>query len=248
VKVTAYEGFTLVVLFFMLIFLLASYGSCQEVSRIPQPFITGGLNIDSDGYQQFSGELGAGVFAEEKHFTISAEGTYNFMRKTNDNDQVPNEKGRVRQAESTVFYKINNWLLGVGAGWTETSLTTYMKSAWYPKLGGCRDFTFGRLTAMYLREENEVVRYPSLVHFTPGPGQGGLSYTCSLCGNGAKGVDIAFVYPNPKQKRHLFLSWKVTPIWFHETVTDPYNTPLTKTQKSQKEFGGGQTVGLLWRF
>ncbi|MGO8796543.1 MAG: hypothetical protein ACLQLC_17110 [Candidatus Sulfotelmatobacter sp.] len=225
------------------------------ISGMPHLFAEGGLNVSGNGYQTFAGNMGAGVGIEENHFIANAEGFYDFMRKTNDNDQVPDEKGRVRTADGEVFYKFHSgssWFVGGGAGWSETSLTTYMKSAWNPRVGGGHDFvsemTSWRLQVLYLRDENEVVRYPSPVQFTPGPGQSASSYTCSLCGNNVQGVEASVWFPSPSSPHHLLLHWVVTPVWFHETVTDPYNAALTHSQKSQHDVSGSYYVDLIYRF
>jgi hypothetical protein len=225
------------------------------VSRLPHFFAEGGLNVNGSGFQTFAGNTGAGIEMEESHFIVNAEGFYDFMRKTNDNDQVPNEKGRVRTADGEVFYKFHpgsSWFFGGGAGWTETSLTTYMKSAWNPRIGGGHDFVSElnswRLQVLYLRDQNEVVRYPSLVQFTPGPGQLASSYTCSLCGNNVQGVEASVWYPSPSSPHRLLMHWVVTPVWFHASVTDPYNVDLTQSQKSQHDISGSYYVDLIYRF
>src|SRR5208282_3167522 len=102
--------------------------------RSPRPFVQGGINISSEGYQSVGSNVGAGVDAEEPHFVFIGEAFYDFLRKTNDNDQAPNEKGRVRTADGVLLFKAHKLLLGGGIGWDETSLTTYMKSAWTPRV------------------------------------------------------------------------------------------------------------------
>ena len=225
------------------------------LSLLPHPFVEGGLNTNGDGYQPFAGNLGAGLDMETSHFILNAEGFYDFMRKTNDNDQVVGEKGRVRSVNGVVFYRFRSgasWFVGGGAGWEEASMTTYMKSSWTPQLGVGHDFASEkeswRFQALYLRDENEVVRYPSLVQFTPGPGQLGLSRTCSLCGNGRQGIAVSSWYPSPSTSHHFFVHWMLTPIWFHETVTDPYNLPLTQGQKSQRAATGSFDVDFIYLF
>jgi hypothetical protein len=227
----------------------------DAVVSLPHLVAETGLNVNGDGYQTFAENVGAGIDLEESHFIVNADGFYDFMRKTDDNDQIVGEKGRVRTVDGATFFKFrsgSSWFIGGGAGWDETSLTTYMKSDWTPRIGAGHDFVSEmnswRFQALYLRDENEVVRYPSPVQFTPGPGQSEWSYTCSLCGNGVQGIEVSFWYPSPSTPHHLFLHWVVTPIWFHETVTDPYNLPLTQSQKSQRNVSGSEYVDLIYRF
>ena len=232
----------------MLLSIVLLVGSAFAQVSAPRPYIQGGAVISSEGYQSVGGNLGAGVDADEPHLIFIGEAFYDFLRKTNDNDQIPNEKGHVRTADGTVFFKTHKLLLGGGAGWDETSLTTYTKSAWTTRIGGGYDFDAFRLTVLYLRDENEVTRYPVPAQFTPGPGQNALSYTCSLCGNALQGFEIGGWYPSPTVKRHLFIHVAVTPVRFHDTVTDPYNLTLTQSQKAVHTISGSYYVNLLWRF
>jgi hypothetical protein len=159
--------------------------------QVPYLFVESDLNVNANGYQPLSSGVSAGVDMEGRHLGVQITGTYNFTRKTNDNDQVRNEKGRFREAEAELLYKFHSnssWFVALGASWNEASMTPYMKSRWSPQVGGAHDFTneigSWRFQVLYLHDVNEVVRYPSVLQFTPGPGQSAQSYTCSLCGNG----------------------------------------------------------------
>ena len=222
---------------------------------LPYLFTENSLEMDGNGYQTFSYSTSVGIDMEGRHLGVQSAGTYDFVRKTNDNDQVPNEKGRVRSAEAELLYKFrsgSSWFVAGGAGWDEASMTPYIKSNWDPRVGGGRDFlneySSWRFQALYLRDMNEVVRYPSLVRFTPGPGQSALSYTCSLCGNGVQAIDISVDYPSPSSSAHWLLHVSLQTEWYHETVTDPYNLSLTQSQKSQSYVGGSCIVGVIYRF
>jgi hypothetical protein len=223
--------------------------------QIPYLLVESDLNEDGNGYQSFSYGVTAGIDMEGRHLGVQIAGTYDFMRKTNDNDQVPNEKGRVREMDAELFYKFHSgssWFIVGGAGWGEASMTPYMKSSWNPLVGGGHDFMNEtdpwRFQVLYLHDVNEVVRYPSLVQFTPGPGQSDWSYTCSLCGNGLQGIDVSGDYPSPSSSVHWILRMSLTIDWFHETVTDPYNLSLTQSQRSQRSVSGSYTVSLIYRF
>lgn len=229
----------------------------KEVSlfQTPYVFIESDLTANGNGFQALSPDISTGIDMEGRHLSVEIVGTYDFARKTEDNDQVPNEKGRVREADAQLLYKFHphsSWFVIAGASWEEASMTPYTKSSWSPSAGAGRDFVNGahswRFQVSYARAMNEVVRYPTAVHFTPGPGQAALSYTCSLCGNGVHGIDASLEYPSPASSAHWLLLMSLQADWFHETVTDPYNLPMTQGQKNQHNASGSFSSGLIYRF
>ena len=227
----------------------------EPILQVPYLFVEGDLNVNGDGYQALSPDVRAGIDIEGRHLSLTIGAAYDFVRKTNDNAQVPNEKGRVREADAELLYKFHpgsSWFVVAGAGWGETSLTPYMKSSWSPRVGGGHDFVnefnSWRLQFSYLHAMNEVVRYPTLVIFTPGPGQASPSYTCSLCGNDVQAISASVQYPSPSSSAHWFVLISLQTDWFHETVTDPYNLSMTPGQKSQISASGHYSAGLIYRF
>lgn len=227
----------------------------EPIFAVPYLFVESDLNVNGDGYQALSPAMRAGFDMEGRHLSIEISGTYDFVRKTNDNDQVPDEKGRARRVDSQLLYKFrsgSSWFVLAGAGWAEASMTPYMKSNWAPSAGAGRDFgsesDSWRLQFSYLHAMNEIVRYPTLIRFTPGPGQSALSHTCSLCGNGIQGISASLQYPSPRSSAHWFMLMSLQTDWFHETVTDPYNLSMTQNQKNQRSTSGSFSAGLIYRF
>jgi hypothetical protein len=223
--------------------------------QIPYLFVGSDLNENGDGYQFFSGDVTAGAEMLGRYLNLSADLTYNFMRKTNDNAQVPGEKGRVRSASAELVHKFHpasSWFVSGGAAWGEASMTPYMKSSWSPFFGGGHDFLSGdpswSLEWTYSYDLNEVVRYPTLVNFTAGPGQPALSYTCSLCGNDVKSANMTVNVPSVNSSAHWMMHGTFETDWFHETVTDPYDLSLTQSQKAQHDVSCSLSMGLIYRF
>jgi len=227
----------------------------ETLFQMPYLFVESDLNVNGNGYQAVSPDIGIGIDMEGRAISVTTTARYDFVRKTNDSDQVPNEKGRFREANAELLYKLHSgssWFITAGAEWCEASMTPYLKSNWSPSAGAGHDFVnevdSWRFQVSYSRDLNEVVRYPTLVSFTPGPGQAALSYTCSLCGNGVQAIALSGEYPSPNSSAHWFLLMTLETDWFHETITDPYNLAMTEDQKSQHYHSGSFSVGVIFRF
>jgi hypothetical protein len=55
--------------------------------------------------------------------------------------------------------------------------------------------------------------------------------------------------PSPASRHHFFFRANVEPIWFHETVTDPYSTQSwVQTQRNTRQVSSVISAGLVGRF
>lgn len=188
-----------------------------------------------------------GISLQYTHFMLDAQVGYGFMRKVNDNDQVPNEHGHTRDASSTVYWRKRRNFVGLGASWGETAVTPYRKYSWAPDITAGHDYNLVRITASFSHDLHEYTDYPSLVEFTPGPGQPALSHYCR-CGNGTSVVTFN-LWESILHKRPagILLHSSLSMIYFHDTVTDPYNLQLTLQQKANSYFDASLSFGLVIR-
>jgi len=209
----------------------------------PQFFEGGGF---STGFASMGG-----ADLEIRRFIVQATGSYDFIRKNDDNDQVPNEHGYTRGLEAQTFLRLSKNFFGFGTRWGETAVTPYRKYSWAPEIGAGHDFLSSggvrwRLEGSYFRARREYTDYPTLTAFTPGPGQTSPSYYC-ICGNGVTGADMNVWVPFAA-RGHVLLHYELQVFRFHTTVTDPYNLSLTASQDSQHSFSGNSTLGLAVRY
>jgi hypothetical protein len=205
-----------------------------------------GFSAPSNGYG-FGADPSVGVALQYPHFMLDAGVGYGFVRKVNDNDQVPHEHGHTRAASVSVSWRRGRNFIGPGASWGETAVTPYRKYSWAPEISAGHDFNALRTAVSYFRSLREYIDYPSLVQFTPGPGQPALSRYC-ICSNGVSGVGFdLWQAPGEKALAHVLLHYSFSMIHFHETVTDPYNTQLTAQQKSDMSLGGTFSLGVVVR-
>jgi len=208
------------------------------------PFIEPQFEPASSGYG--SGFIArVGIDVEAAHFALRATSSYGFIRKVNDNAQVPHEHGHTRKSEGGMFLRKGKTFFGPGAKWSESANTPYRKYSWAPEVVAGRDFGSLRLQGTYFRNQREYTDYPDLVLFTPGPGQTSPSYYC-ICGNGVAGVNAdAWWAPG---NRHVLFHYVISITHLHDTVTDPYSSYLTGLQESQQHIAVGVTVGLVIRY
>ncbi len=207
------------------------------------PFFESAISL-ANGYTA-GPAFGTGAEWQTRHFLVDANAGYGFMRKNNDNAQVPHEHGHTRGLGGDFYLLKGHNLVGLGAGWGETAVTPYRKYSWSPSVSVGREFTWARLTASYYRNYREYTNYPTPVNFTPGPGQPALS-KYSIGGNGVTGVNIRVLYAFTDGGRFL-ADYSCSIYRFHTTVTDTYNTALTAEQKAQKYTGGSCSFGLVLR-
>jgi hypothetical protein len=191
----------------------------------------------------------AGVDAIWRRFEFDAAGNYGFIRKTNDDDQVPSEHGYTRGVSGTSLYHAGSWLAGGGARWGETDVTPYRKYSWAPGATAGRAFFYHlvdfRVLGGWSHSLREYTDYPTTVQFTPGPGQPQFSTYC-ICGNGVNAFSLD-VFVSVMQRGHVLLHYSFTVLRFHETVTDPYNLRMTAEQDADHGTAGGFTFGTQFR-
>lgn len=205
----------------------------------------------SGGGGMNAGFVGAGGLEyEARHFAVETSASYGFVRKVNDNDQVPDEHGHTRRAEGLAYWRLRDYFVGAGASWGETAVTPYRKYSWAPEISGGRRWVHNdqefRIDASYFRARREYTDFPTSVQFTPGPGQPRSAAYC-ICSNGVSGYDLQ-VWHAPGESGHMLFHYDLRIIRFHTTVTDPYNLPMTAEQSGQHGTGAEGTVGVQFRF
>ncbi len=204
------------------------------------------FSAPSSGYG-VGADPSVGIALQYPHFMLDADVGYGFVRKVDDNDQVPHERGHTRGAWASVSWRRGRNFIGPGASWKETAVTPYRKYSWAPEIDAGHDFNALRIMASYFRSLREYTDYPSLLQFTPGPGQPALSRYC-ICSNGVSGVGFdLWQASGEKTPAHVLLHYSFSLIHFHESVTDPYNAQLTAQQKSDISFDGAFSVGVVVR-
>jgi hypothetical protein len=191
-----------------------------------------------------------GIDYDARRFELQLEGTYGFIRKTNDNDQVPNEHGHTRGVDGLLYYRLHEWFLGGGASWGETAVTPYRKYAWAPGISAGHaffyHFTDFRIQAGWSHSLHEYTDYPTIVQFTPGPGQSAFSTYC-ICNNGVNAYNLD-VSVSLSDSGHVLLHSNFNVLRFHETVTDPYNLSMTAQQDADHGTAVSLTSGVQFRF
>jgi hypothetical protein len=216
-------------------------------------YIEPGISFSGSGYG--TGALGtAGLDAELPRFIAVTSASYGTAGKTG--NTTPISAGHTRSASTSVFYKFRNgWYAGAGAGFGETLTALYDKYSWHPQVGGGHDFinkdSSWRLQMMYLHNLNEFTRYPTAqMDLTPPPGYSGVyTPTTCKCNNGVQGIDVNAWMPSPATNHHFFLHADIEPIWFHETVTDPYSTQAwVRAQRDTREYGSSISAGFVVRW
>ncbi len=222
--------------------------STEAAPKFPiNPYVEIGGSANGGGYSLLSATGTVGLNVDTRHFLLESSAIFDAARKTNDGTEN-NVKGHDITFGSDVFYRLSSgWYFGGGLDWGKTITTNYDKEAAHPAIGGGKDFASFRLQFTYYREKNEITHYPTLVQFTPGPGQAPFSYTCH-CGNGVNGFETQLWYPSPMSTHHVFFHATLQTYWFHTTITDPYDTVLTQQQESSRNSSLGLNYSMMYRF
>jgi len=219
-----------------------------EVGPMPigiHPYLEPEFTI-AGGYSPGFASSGGVDFEQVRYFML-ATANYAFVRKNNDGAQVPNEHGHTRGLEGQAFWRLGSSFVGGGAQWGETAVTPYRKYSWAPEISAGHDFRPEvRILGSYFRSLREYTDYPGIVQFTPGPGQPAYSRYC-ICGNGVSGVGLQ-VWFAPQARGHMIFHYDANVIHFHQTVTDPYDVPLSASESAQKSFSGEITYGVQFRY
>lgn len=207
----------------------------------PHPYLDFGFSAMPGGYAPIA-EFGEGGFAlEARHVLAQASAAYDNGYKNDDNDQ-PNPKGHDRYLRGDVYWRLTavgrpRWFLGAGYRWSQLSTTNYTKGGTRPEFGGGYDFYWDRL----------------------GSGEGGNSWFSArftlnwmMAGsdwqNGGHGAEFSMVLPRPIEKRHVFFTYTMDLLRYHDSVTEPSNIPLTQWQRAQHFMDGTCSLGLMLRF
>lgn len=206
---------------------------------IPVPFLYLGPSIMGGGYAPLAYRVEGGVGMEATHIVFQALGAYDNGHKVYDGDQ-PNPKGRDRYLDSGLYFRParHGWsrqlYFGGGYTWTQLSTTNYTKGAGRAQIGGGIDW--------FVRTCDPCRRVFSMR----------VSMDWQTVGqdwqNGSHGPNMGFVIPSPREKRHWFYREQVGVYRFHETVTEPYDLPLTRLQRSDKSSDEFIDMGILYRF
>ena len=218
----------------------------------PHPYVEGALGLNGGGYSTVSFAPSTGIDFESKHFIAEGRFSYDLARKVNDGTNN-NDKGHSIGYGGMGFFRLSDgWFFGGGYSYGKTITTNYDKEASEPAFGGGKDVLrsdwSGRFQLRYFWQRDFLVTYPTPVAFTPGPGQTSPSRYCAKCDNGLQGVGFDMWMPSPATAHHWFFHVSETPYWFHTTVTDPYNLPLTADQKSHHSYSSNASFGVMYRF
>lgn len=217
----------------------------------PHPLIESAMDLNGGGYSPISFDAHPGLAWETSKISFTGIADYSFAKKTNDGT-AGNNTGHSRSLNGDVFYKLNqHWMVGGGGDWGKTYTTNYKKLADSWRVGGGRDWfrddiSF-RITAEYFRHFNESTSYPTLQTFATPTGGTIQAYGCK-CTNGVQGVIISFIEPSPYTAHHFFFHVESSVFGFHDTVTDPYDYALTRTQNGVHHLDGSSSISFIYRF
>ena len=213
-----------------LLLILSVFCTPLVFGQLPRPYVAGSFNLMPAGYASTSFGVGGGLEFDRPYIVFDSYAGYDTGKKSDDNT-VNNYSGHDRFLRAFAGPKFGPWYAGVGARWSQLSTTNYTKGgsafdagSWHPEVGGGRDFSthdyplFMRVQAAYMaRPSKEVVHYPD-------------GSSCDGCGTGSHGADITLWFPSPAHSGHFFAKMNIVLFGFHDSITDPKNIPLTRTQ------------------
>lgn len=184
----------------------------------PSPFVGGGFALNGAGQSTFGGNLVGGVEWNTPHFLTIEEASYTTGGKTNDNDNT-SSAGHTRHLMGDAYVRVGTWGFGPGASWSKLYTPAYTKSSVHPRLGVVKDFSCVRVSVTY-------------VH----PGTDWM--------NSVQGFEAAGWWGH----NHLFFKMQLGGYWFHDTLTDRSNKPLTQSEKAHVLTTAHGQMVLGWRF
>jgi hypothetical protein len=208
----------------------------------PHPYAAVEASAMPAGYAPLAYYMELGFNLESKpgiaHFYFG----YDNGHKTDDGDQ-PNPHGHDRSLHGEIYGRLSaikrpRWFVGGGYGWSQLSTTNYAKGGTRPYFGGRYDMFWDHAGSHSDCGGCWFSARLGVDYFTAG----------SDWENGSHGVSFSMVMPRPIEKRHMFLMFTTDIFRFHETVTEPYNAPLTTQQLGQGYFTGDASMGVLYRF
>lgn len=208
-------------------------------NAIPHPyFFFGPSSSVGEGYARVVGRAEGGIDMESAHAIFRALGAYDTGTKINDNDQ-PNPNGHDRYLEGAAYYRAARGMVcGLVCGrWFA------MEPAFHHRLFQGRDSS--RDWRRIRPDAARLQRVPArLLH----AGESGLGAGRTDWQNGSHGAAVSVTLPTPREKRHWFLRNCLSAYGFHTTVTEPQNLALTRAQRAQQGFAGGDEMGVVYRF
>jgi hypothetical protein len=214
------------------------YGTALSAQKlVPHPFVyAGGELMGGGGYAPLAAIGGTGLRIDSKHFLLNTEAWYDNGHKTNDNTGL-NPKGHDRGLDGTAYFRTSSgWFFGAGTRWSQLSTTNYRKSSLHPTFGGGKDY-FRQPCAL----ENCVGGFSMRI---------GVDYllrgTDHL--NGTQGPLLTLFIPSPSARGHIFYRETIGAYVFHDTVTDPNNTELTRQQIANRSKDSFVEFTLMYRF
>jgi hypothetical protein len=220
----------------------ASEGSSDRetllAKPIPHPYVLLGPSLMGMGYARLAYRAEAGIDVESTHFLLHALGAYDDGHKTNDGDQ-PNANGHDRYLEGAAYYRLTvdrlrGLFLGAGYRWNQLSTTNYTK--------GAGRYEWGLGYDLFLRSCARCYR-----DFSMRLGMDWITEGKDWQ-NGVHGPEIQLTFPAPIENRHWFWTDRVDLFSFHQTVTEPGNLPLLKSQLSNTGFSVSCQFGVIYRF
>ena len=222
--------------------------ACFGQEKLPHPYVDAGVGLMPAGYASFAIRAGGGFMFDRPHIVFDSYAGYDNGHKVDDN--TPNNyKGHDRFLRGFLGYKQGPWYAGVGARWSQLSTSNYSKGgsalasgSWHPEIGGGRDWDnpksplFMRTQVLWMfREQREVTDYPG-------------KSPCVGCGSGSEGADITLWFPSPARKGHWFCKMNFVLFGYHDSITDPKNIQLTRTQVANKHFTDSTELTVGFRF
>jgi len=197
----------------------------------PHPYLEIAPSLMGGGYRTLALRLEAGLEVESAHSVMRGIAAYDNGRQVNDNDQ-PNPKGHDRFLNSGVYFRANRLFSGQAFGgfglrWSQLSTTNYTKTANRPQFGGGYDF-ISRSYSMRIMV-NRVMA--------------GNDWQ-----NGSHGPEFSISMPSPRERHHWFYHQTLGIYRCHETVTEPSNIPLTRSQRAHRSITSYASFGIRYRF
>jgi hypothetical protein len=205
---------------------------------IPRPLFSVGVSLTGGGYRPMALLAKVGFDQEGSNFFANASAAYDNDRMTNDADQ-PNPKGHDRYLNGGVYFRPpwqpfhGAWFVGAGERCSQLSTTNYTKTGNRPQIGGAYDL---------IQRPCPNCEHGFSMRITLNWIAAGNDWQ-----NGTHGTGIGLSFPTPRQKRHWFWEESIDIYRSHETVTEPSNLPLTRSQRATRIFWGRVDFGVVYR-
>ncbi len=212
------------VLLVVFAFVFQSRLVCQETvkySRLPRPYIYGGIALNGMGYEPFAFQGGTGLSLESPSLYFQTSVSVDNAHKKDSGT------GRGIGLSSLTAFRVRKALVGAGMSFSELKTSQYVKRAWRPNLYSAYDFV----------GSNYSCRIATTYVLT------GQDKT-----NGTHGAQIAFTEPSPVTDHHWFFHETLGIYRFHTTITEPRDLELTALQTSKRFTSAEVAFSLMYRF